>query len=117
VTSWPSRTRRCHPEQFPVQSQLPRALTIAEEAEVPDAVKPVRQHMDQEATHELPAIERHRLLAVAIPVILPAETHLAVVHRQLAIVGDGDAMCISSDIIENLGWPGERPLRVDHPFG
>ena len=26
-------------------------------------------------------------------------------------------MGVASDIVEDLGWPGERPLRVDHPLG
>jgi hypothetical protein len=33
--------RRRHPEQFPAQRELPGALAIAEEAEVPDAMKPI----------------------------------------------------------------------------
>ena len=43
-------------------------MTIAEEAEIPDAVKPVRQNMDQEAADELPAVQGHRLLAIAVAV-------------------------------------------------
>ncbi len=92
-------------------------MTVAEEAIVPDAVKPVRQHMNEEAADELPTIQRHRLLAVAVPVILPAEADLAVVHGQQPVVGDGDTVGVASDIVEDLGWPGKRPLRVDHPLG
>src|SRR3981189_2342300 len=92
-------------------------MTVAEEAIVPDAVKPVRQHMNEEAADELPTIQRHRLLAVAVPVILPAEPDLAVVHGQQPVVGDGDTVGVASYIVEDLGWPGERPLRVDHPLG
>ena len=104
-------------EQFPAARQLPRTMAVAEEAVVPDAVKPVRQHMDQEAADELPAVQGHRLLAVAVPVILPAEADLAVVHGHQAVVGDGDTVGIPPDIVENLCRPGEGPLRVDHPLG
>src|ERR1700712_162990 len=93
------------------------AMTVAEEAEVTDAVEPVRQHMDQEAANELISIQGHDLLAVAIPIIFPAEPDLAVVHGHQAVVGDGDAMGISPDIVEDLRRPGERPLRVDNPIG
>ena len=55
-------------------------MAVAEEAEVPDAVKSARQHMDQKSPDELPTREGHRLLAVVIPVILPAEADLAVIH-------------------------------------
>jgi len=47
------------------RSSFPRAVTVAEEAVVPDAMEPIRQDMDQETADELRAIERHRLLAVA----------------------------------------------------
>jgi hypothetical protein len=33
------------------------------------------------------------------------------------VVGDGDTVGVASDIVEDLGWPGKRPLRVDHPLG
>src|SRR6266404_9340486 len=97
--------------------EFPRAVTVAEEAVVADAMEPVRQDMDQETADQLRAIERHRLLAVAVPVILPAEADLAVVHGQQPVVGDGATVGVASDIVEDLGWPGKRPLRVDHPLG
>ena len=63
------------------------------------------------------AVKGHRLLAIAIPVILPAEADLAVVHGHQAVVGDGNTMGIPPDIVEDLFRPGERPLRIDHPLG
>src|SRR6266851_2805150 len=114
------RFGRCgwrHPEQLPAALEFPRAVTVAEEAVVPDAMEPARQDMDQETADELRAIERHHLLAIAVPVILPAEADLAVVHGQQPVVGDGDTVGVASDIVEDLGWSGKRPLRVDHPLG
>src|ERR1700751_957947 len=75
------RLGRCswrHAEQLPAAPEFPRAVTVAEEAVVADAMEPVRQDLDQETADELRAIERHRLLAVAVPVILPAEENPAV---------------------------------------
>src|SRR3954451_2550594 len=92
-------------------------MAVAEEAEVPDAVKPVRQHMDQKAPDELLTWEGHYLLAAAVSVILPSEPHFAVVHGHKSVVGDGDAMSVTPDVVENLGRARERPLRVDHPLG
>src|SRR5208283_908570 len=92
-------------------------MAVAEEAVVPDAMKPVRQHMDQEAADELLGREGHRLLAVVIPVILPAEADLALVHGHQAVVGDGDAMGIAPDVVENLCRARERPLRINYPLG
>jgi hypothetical protein len=92
------RFGRCHPEEFAASGELLRAMAVAEEAEVPDAVEPVRQHMDQEATDEFVRRERHRLLAIVVLVILPAEADLAVIHRHKAVDGDGDAMRIAADV-------------------
>src|SRR5258705_13649502 len=86
------RFGRCgwrHPEQLPAALEFPRAVTVAEEAVVPDAMEPARQDMDQETADELRAIERHHLLAVAVPVILHAETELSFDHGQHAVVWVG----------------------------
>src|ERR1700722_17943610 len=90
-------------------------MAVAEEAEVPDAVKPVRQHMDQKAPDELLTREGHYLLAVVISVILPAEADLVAIHGHQSVVRDGDAISVAPDVVENLGRARERPLRVDHP--
>jgi hypothetical protein len=37
-------------------------MAVSGEAVIADAVKPVRQRMDQEAADELPAVQGHRLL-------------------------------------------------------
>src|SRR6202020_2500782 len=92
IQEWIGRPGRRHPKQFPAQRALPRALTIVEEAEVSEAVKSVRQHVDQKTAHELPAVQRHRLLAVPVAVLFPTEADLVVVHRQQAIVRDRDAV-------------------------
>src|SRR5215472_15000082 len=73
--------------------------------------------MNEEAADELATIQSHRLLAVAVAVIPPAEPDLAVIHGQQPVVGDGDTVSVASDIVEDLGWTGERLLRVDHPLG
>src|SRR3984957_18877725 len=111
------RSGQRHPQQFPASGQLPGTMAVAEEAIVPDAMKPVRQHMDQEAADELLGREGHRLLAVVVPIILPAETNLTVVHGYQAVVGDGDTVRIAPVIVDNLGRPGEWPLRKDPPLG
>ena len=56
-------------------------------------------------------------MAVAVPVILPAEADLSTVHGHQPIVGDGNPVGISPNIIEDLSRPGERPLGIDHPLG
>jgi hypothetical protein len=55
-----------HPEQLTAERQLPGTMTIAEEAEVADALKPVRQHMDQGAADEFSAVQTHHLLPITM---------------------------------------------------
>src|SRR5258708_4514480 len=84
----PGRGGRRHPEQVPAALKLAGTMAVAEEAKIPDAVKSGRQHMDQEAADELLAVESHRLLTIAVAVILVTEPDLAVGHRQEPVVGD-----------------------------
>ena len=106
-----------HRQQFPAERQLPGTMMIGEEAVIADALKPIRQHMDQEAADELVGLEGHRFVLVAAPVVLPAEADLAVVDGQQAAVGDGDAVGIAADILEDLFRAREGSLGVDHPVG
>src|ERR1700688_3343693 len=81
------RFDRRHPEQFPATLKLAGTMAVAEEAVVSDTMKSIRQHMDQEAADELLSGKGHRLLAIVISVVLPAEANLAVVHGHEAVVG------------------------------
>ena len=49
-------------------------------------------------------------------IILIAECDLAVVDVQQAIIREGHAMRITTDIVQHLLGSGERALGVDHPF-
>lgn len=33
------------------------------------------------------------------------------------MIGDGDLVCIATEIFDNLSWPTERTLCIDHPGG
>ena len=72
--------------------------------------------MKQEPTDEFVSVKRHRLVAVAIAIILPAKLNLAVIDIEQAIVGNGDAMRVPSDILEDFFWSGEGWLGVDYPI-
>jgi hypothetical protein len=54
---------------------------VGEETVVTDAVKPVRQCVEQETVDELIGRERHHLVRVVMPVIAPAEADLSVGER------------------------------------
>src|SRR3954451_409019 len=67
------RCRCCvplHAKQFPAAGQLALALTVAEEPEVADAVKAVREDMNQEPADELVGVQGHRAVVAVLPVVL-----------------------------------------------
>ena len=82
-----------------------------------DAHEAIGQDVEQEAAKELHGIEGHHLLAVVIAVVLVVEANAASVEGDQAVLGDGDAVGIASQIGKNLSGAAEGRLRVDDPFG
>ena len=48
-------------------------------------------------------------------IIFPAKRDLAIGEVDDPVVGDGDAMRIAGQIVQNMLWPSERPLGIDDP--
>ena len=76
VDRFGGRFRRRNVEQPPAERQLVGAVAVGEEAVVADAVKAVRQGVQQEAADELVGVERHDLRLAVVAIILPAEGDL-----------------------------------------
>jgi len=72
--------------------------------------------MEQEATQELVRRYRHDLLLVAVCVVSPAERNAPIVAADETMVRDGDAVGVSSQVAEDVFWPAERWLGIDHPI-
>ena len=45
----------CYAEQLPALRKFRRTMAVAEKAVIPDAMKPIQRHVDQEASDEFPA--------------------------------------------------------------
>jgi hypothetical protein len=71
--------------------------------------------MQQKPAQELVRADSHFALFVAVSVILPPKRNLIVCKRDEAVVGDGNAMGVTSKILENVRWPPERPFGVHNP--
>ena len=98
------------------QSKLLCPIAIGEEAVIADALEPIRQNVKQEPADEFVGAKSHDLLAVVIAIVLPAKLNLPVIDIEQAIVGDGDTVRISRDILEDFIRSGEGWLCVDHPI-
>jgi hypothetical protein len=80
-------------------------------------VEALGQHVHQEAPDELVRVKPHGLPAVRAvdAVVLPAERHAALVEGEQTLVGDGDAVRVAADVVEDLFRSGKRRLGVDDP--
>src|SRR5439155_13183889 len=96
--------------------ELDGTTGVGQEPEVTNAAKTIGQHVQQEAADELAGIECHHLGFVVRAVVLPAETNAAAVTIDKSAVGDGNAMGVAAEIVENLLRPAEGPLGIDHPL-
>src|SRR5215469_5241857 len=82
---------------------------------MPDADEPSRKNMEQEATQELVRRYGHDLLLVAVCVVSPAKRDATIAAGDETMVRDGDAVCVSSQVAEDVFRSAEGRLGVDHP--
>jgi hypothetical protein len=83
---------------------------------VTDAHGSPGQNMEWEAAQERICRERRELLLAAMSVVLSAEGDSIVVEGDEAMVGDGNAVRVASQIVEDMFCPTERRLGVDDPY-
>ena len=72
--------------------------------------------MQKKAPDEFDRVERHEALAIAALIILPPEGHLAILTGEEPPIRDGHPMRVAGQVTQAQLWPGQRGLRVDHPF-
>lgn len=96
--------------------QLLLAVSIAEEPVVANAMESTRQNVKQKSSDELIRREGHGFLLIVVAVVSPIKFHLAIFDVDDPVIGNGDPVGITADIVHHLLWPGERWLGVDDPF-
>jgi len=89
--------------------------SVGEEAEVTDANQAFGQHVEKKSAQELVCRNGHELLLAAVSIVPPAEIHAIVFKGHQAMVGDGDAMSVAGQIVENMFGGAEGWLGVDDP--
>ena len=72
--------------------------------------------MEQETTNKLFDVEGHHLAFVAMGIVLPAETDLAVFKAHQAFIGQRDAVRVAPKIGQHLLGTGERRFGINHPI-
>jgi len=113
-----SSFRRHRDEERSTPRECGCAPSVGEEPEVADADEAAREDMEEEATEELGGRERHRPHVVPPGGVFPpacrepsrTEAHLAGVHADESVIGDGHAVGVAPEILQDLGRPGDRRL-------
>lgn len=95
------------------------AEAIGEKTIVADALETIGEHMEQKAALELVGGKRHAAPALRVfgAIVLVLEGDGTVFNSQEAVVADGDAMGIATEIIDDVSRAGKRRLGVNDPFG
>jgi hypothetical protein len=76
-------------------------VAVAEKTIVADALKRVRENMQEEAPQELVSRHGHHLVPLLVFIVLVGEADLPVLELFQSVVGDGDTMGIAAQIIED----------------
>ena len=80
-----------------------------------DADQAAGQNVQQESAQELMGGNGHDLLLAAVGIVSPAEGNAIALEGHETMVGDGDAVGIAGQVVENMFGATEGWLGVDHP--
>jgi hypothetical protein len=89
---------------------------IRHETEMTDTNESFWQNVHQKSPNELFGGHRHQPLFVAPRVIPPAECDVIAIECNQSVIGDRDAVRITSEIAYNLLGSAEGWLRMDNPM-
>jgi hypothetical protein len=84
---------------------------------VANPYKALRQNVEKESPQKLCGGKHHRSRFVAASIVSPAECDTLAVKGDQAMIGDGNAMSVASQITKDLLRTAESRLRVYHPIG
>lgn len=90
-------------------------MPISQKTKMTDFDEAAWQHMQQEAAHKLHCIQGHGLFLVAVCGITPAKSNLPVFEAKQSTVGDGDAVSVMSQVLNDMPRGRKRLLRVNDP--
>ncbi len=85
------------------------------QAIVPDANEAFGEHVQEEASKKLDCVERQEFLLAAIGVVLDAKCDFAIGKVHNAVVGNGNAVGVVSEVLEDVLWTSEGWLGIDDP--
>lgn len=102
-------------EQVEAKRQERGTLPVGEKAEVTDAHEAFGQQVQEKTAQELVHAQSHELLLVTLSRITPAKGNLAIGEGNQPMIGDGHAVRVATEIVQDVLGAAERGLGVDHP--
>ena len=102
--------------QAAAQFQTLQFIPWGVETIVPQLAKFFRQNVQQITADKLLRVQSHTFNLVPVGIVAPAESDFTVLQRQNPVVGNGDAVRVPSEIIENLLSAAKGRFAVDHPI-
>src|SRR5262249_28454141 len=110
---------RCRGDELPNAGELlgARVAAIDEQAEVPDAVEALGQHVHEEPANELARLQRHGFVPVRAfeAVVLVFERDAVRIGGDQAAVGDGDAVGVAGKGGQHPLWAGDGAAGLGRP--
>jgi hypothetical protein len=89
---------------------------VGHKAKVPDPDKAFRKHVHEEPADELPGRNGHHALNVSVSVVAPTERDIVAIECEQSMIGDGDAMGITTEVTQHLFGTTEGRFSVNNPF-
>ena len=73
------------------------------------------QHVHEEAAEKLVGVERQRLDLAAVAIVLPPKRDGVGGDVDEPVIGDGDAVGVAREVVEDVGRAAKGRLRIDDP--
>ena len=102
-------------QQLVAQWQQIASPPMRKDAEVADAHKARRQHVQQKAPQEFFDRQTHPSLLVLVRRVAPAESHASVGQRYEPVIGDGHAVGVAAEIMQRMLGAAEGRLGINDP--
>ncbi len=98
------------------QEELFCLIAVTEQAVMPDFHKATRQNMHEEAAYELKSGKSHYFPSVVILVVAPFEGYATILNTEDTVIGDSNAVRVTSEVLDDTGGRFEGRFAVDDPF-
>ena len=91
-------------------------MAIGKEAKVADLSKTMRKDVEEEPPDELVYIKSLGTYAVMLFAVSPFKSDLPILKCHQTVVGNRDAVRITTQVIKNLRGSTKRRFGIDDPF-